>query len=36
MHVDDDGDGFEGARRDGAFGIQLMPVKITDSVRRLT
>ena len=36
MHGDDDVDGFEGARRDGALGNQLMLVKITDSICRLT
>lgn len=36
MHGDDGGGGFEGKMRDGALGCQLMSVKITDPVCRLT
>lgn len=36
MHGDDDGKGFEGAMQDGAVGCQVMPVKITDPICRLT
>lgn len=36
MHGDDDGDGFQGAKRDGALGRQLMSVKSTNPVCILT